>query len=237
VKDNVVNLFQTAKEVPPTKQHPLSAGVDGKTGTPVVDLGDSLSTLASVKVVIKSLEALATQYDAVVKAKMAAHFAAIAVLTGKRPPNFKGVSDRAEASCELRRRSSSSYLSKDEAALLEAMDIPVAEAVVQDEIPERYFFNPSIVASGDLAGKISKALATVKELEGVDVILRQPAEPAITRKYVPDSALDAVAATKDEQMIKELLPIVSSLAIRVKLLSSELGEAINLLKAADVNLG
>ena len=46
----------------------------------------------------------------------------------------------------------------------------------------------------------------------------------------------AACGTMDAKMIKQLLPMVSSLAIRVKLTSTELSDALSMLKLAELNL-
>jgi hypothetical protein len=187
-------------------------------------------------VLIKSLSALGDTYDAKVKAKMAEEFATMALAKGKRPINFIGVSSKAEASCELRRRASNNPLTSEEISLLEAADVPVAQDVIREEIPERYFFNPEIVADATLAAKISAALSSIPELAGQEIIIRQPMQEALYKTIVGDDALDAVGATKDLELIKELLPIVSSLSIRVKLTTANLNEAFTVLKSAEIVL-
>ncbi len=230
---DVINLFTQARVVPPTRSETPTSSHQSAGDKEVVELGEDLSMLAKVKVLITSLEALKLKFDKKVKDKMFRHFTKVALATGKRPNNFKGVSSKAEASCELRKRPANSALTDQEVAILKAMEIPVKEEVVCEAIPERYFFNPDIVASEELAAKISSALAHIPELQGKELILKAPAEPARTRRFVPDEALDAVAATKDAQMIKELLPIVSCLAIRVKLTNHETADAMDLVKAAE----
>lgn len=234
--NNIINLFAQAREVSSTRSTTQTSSRQANGEKETIDLGEDLTTLASVKVVIKSLEALSVTYDKKVKDKMARHFAKMAMANGKRPPNFRGVSSKAEASCELRKRPANSSLTEAEISTLRAMDVPIGEEVVCEAIPERYFFNPEIVADEALAAKISAALAQVPELAGKEVVLKAPAEPAKTRQFVPDEAIEAVAALKDLQMIKELLPIVSCLAIRVKLTSSEMTDALAVLKTAELNL-
>lgn len=234
--NDIINLFKQAREVSLGADKSGKNGGNGSTGKIIVELGEDLTTLASIKVLVKSLEGLAKTYDDKVKARMGEEFAKQAMATGKRPQNFKGISTKAEASCELRKRSSSNYLNDEEVALLTAMDIPIAEEVLEEPVPERYFFNPEIAADEELAQKISECIAGIPELAGMDVLIKQKAREADVRKYLPDNALDAVAATRDAEIIKTLLPMVSSLAIRVKLVSSELGDALAVLKTAELYL-
>jgi hypothetical protein len=230
----VTNLFQQAKTVSiDSNKKPTSSASDRSV---TVDLGEDLTTLASVKMLAKSLDGLCKTYDEKVKAKMADEFASQCADTGRRPRNFKGISAKVEASCELRKRSAASPMAPEEIALLEAMDIPLEDQTICEAVPERFFFNPSIVASPELANKISAALAAIPELQGMEILLKQSARAAETRKVVSDEALDAVAALKDVAMIKQLLPLVSSLAIRVKMNTNELTDAMAILKVAELNL-
>lgn len=231
-KPGKVDIFASAAAVEAAPIDPFK--VKKKKGPEEVDMGPALDLLAAIKHVTKALSGVAESVDGEVKAKMSQEFALRAIAAGRQPENFKGVSDAAEASCQLKERSERSRLSDDEKDLLERHAVPVKKLVVTEAIPERFFFNPELVADAKLAAKISEALSKVPELAEKQVMMRQVPREEQAAWVVGEGALDAVAKLKDRNVVAELLKVAGSLAIRCDLKDADMETAFAVIRAAGV---
>lgn len=121
----------------------------------------------------------------------------------KRPANFKAVDGEAEASIQLKKRTTASRLSDTEVALLQSKDIPFDTV---DDVPEAYAINPKYLTDSALLARIEK----VKGLPD-DFIVKQV---AVSKHVVSDETVDAVFS---KGLAHELLDVVTSLAVKAKL--------------------
>jgi hypothetical protein len=154
---------------------------------------------------IKTLEAVKATFEEPVKDRAKAEF--LTADGGKRPDSFTGLDGIAEASVQLRKRSSRSALSDEEAALLTAKHVPFD---IVDDVPEAYAINPKYLTDSALLARIEK----VKGLPD-DFVVKQVAQ---TRRVVSDETVDTVFA---RGLATELVDVVTTLAIRGKLNSTD----------------
>lgn len=124
----------------------------------------------------------------------------------KRPDNLKTKEGKAQASVQLKVLSDRSYISEENAARLQEAGVRLD---IKDEVVETFVLNPEYANNAALMAKIEKALATIKDLPE-DLFLHQSQKKIVATE---DSLNDIFAKCKIAQA-KELLPLVSTLAIR-----------------------
>lgn len=168
-----------------------------------------LEDYSAVCAVLKSLEALKKTMEVGVKAQCLDNFIDTGMEIKRRPENFKGVEGAAEASCELRLRSSASVLAQEEIDLLAEHNIPVR---VDDVVVETFIINPAYAQNPDMLKKVSKALAAVKDLPE-DFIQHQ----SQTKTCADETSIDAVYRLADRDTVATLLPLVTTLATKPKI--------------------
>ena len=227
------NLFKTAIAVPnPEVIIPSNKG----NNKDQLYFGAQLDTLAAIRALTKSLEAAGVTTEETIKNATLNAYVDASIKAGKRVANFKGVGDISEASCEVRRKSSRSPLSDLDAAILNENHIPMEKVVVTEKIPQRYFFNPAIIADEALAEKITAALSTVKELKGQDIILEQPARAEVCNSIVTESAFDAAAKIKNKAVAQKIVSIISTISVKTTLKTQDFDTIINLIRKAGIKL-
>jgi len=176
-----------------------------------------LEDYAIIDSLIKSLEAVKDSYSEPVKSQAREFF--LESDGGKKPSNPRGVEGIAEASIELRKRSTRSTLSDEEVALLTANDVPFE---VIEDTAELTAFNPEVLKNPALVKVIEKALEKIPGAETFFVKQEQ-----VARRVVSD---DSVSAVFSKGLAKELLDVVTVLAIKAKLNAPADKKAIELVK-------
>lgn len=190
------NMFAKAKVI----EAPVKPGKkDDKSEVRISGLED----YAIVTNLVKSLTAVQNTVGEEVKQEMRKIFAN----NRKRPENFRGVDGKASASCELRKRSSTSPLNDAEVELLERNDIPYDTLPV---VEERFVINPAYADDQDLLERISAALSKVKGLPE-DFILLQKGS---AKKVVSDKTIEKVFECG---LADRFIDTVCTLAIKPKL--------------------
>jgi hypothetical protein len=184
-----------------------------------------LEALASIDAVIKSLEAIKAVKMTEVKDQMAEKFIKDGIDKNDRPENFRGLEGNAEASCELRARSSNSPLSDEEIAKYEEHNLPITKI---ETVVETFVINPEYLADVKVMSSIEAALKKVKGIPD-DLFLRQQ---GVTKTVAGEDAIKmlfAGAATEEE--VTEMLPLVGVLAVKPTLASDDLAAAFKIAAA------
>ena len=201
------NLFENAKKSP-TK----TAAPKKKSDKVEVEI-EGLETYATIKTVTKALEGLFETVKADVNSDMVDQF----VLHGNAT-SFTGTEGDATASMQLRKRSEKSVLSADEQALLEKNGVSME--TIEDQ-RETYVINPDYKDDEKLLAKVSTAISKVKGVPA-DFIVHQEQK---ARVVTTATSIDEVFAG-DPKMVDALLAIVAVPAIRAKLNSGDISDAI-----------
>lgn len=198
----VEDIFGAAptKEVP-KKDEKKKAGIES---------GPAIAMVAAIDYITKSLKGLRETYEAMAKDEMLDVFVGDGLKIGKRPENYRGVNGLGEASCELRKRASSSPLLDEEVSELKKAGIEVKLETTQEEM---FVFNPEVLKNPELRAKISAAFAKI-DFEGLQPIERI----APVQKYVAtEEAIDEVfKISKTAKIGSKLLSLVTVLAIKPK---------------------
>ena len=125
-----------------------------------------------------------------------------------KPDNFVGEEDGHTASCQLRKRTSTSVLTSEEVALCEEMGIPVEEKTITEET---FIFNPAYLGDAVMMAKIEKALQGIPGLPG-DIIQQQAGKKV---KIVTDDSI-AAAFKLDAEKCAIILPTLTTPAVSPK---------------------
>ena len=191
-----------------TTAKPVQVAKPKKNEPQRVEIAD-MEKLAALDSVIKSLTALKTTFEADVKAAMANRFVTDGCAKKGRPENFRGIEGVAEASCELRARSSASSLSNDEQTLLSRNSIPMTKI---ESVAETFVVNPAYAGDSELLGKVAAKLNSIKGIPE-DFIQTQA---GVSRTVIAEGAMDAIFQ-HGTMNAHELLSIVATLAIKPKM--------------------
>lgn len=175
-----------------------------KAARPEVSI-EGLTDLAAVSDAIKALEGLKAALKDDVYEQITDTFVEDGLATHKQPVNFTGLDVGSTASCQLRKRTSRSFLKPAELELLEEHGISF------EEHPDTVFYiNKKYEDDEVLMDKISKALDKVKAPE--DFLLCKPSKFTTT----DDSLREVFEEATNEEDLATLLGIVSTVATRVK---------------------
>jgi len=177
-----------------------------------------LEDYALIDALIKNLEALKSGIEDQVKSDAKELFLIAADKSNKKPANFRGVDGSAEASVELRKRSTRSTLTEEEIAELELAGIPIEKI---EDVTETFVINPAYVNNSALLGKIETAMKKVKGLPE-DFIMKQEGQ---VRFVVSDETVDAVFT---RNLARKFLDKVCLVALKPKLENPNLKAAIKL---------
>lgn len=195
-------MFKNAEEV---KAKPTKAAKKKGAEVKVVDL----EALATVKALIKSLEAIEETLDESVKDQMSDHFVKEGMAIDRRPENYKGLEGNANGSLQLRVRNNRSPLTGEEIAQLEDHEIPFT---VETVVEETYIINPAYAEDDDLLSKVGDVLENIDGIPA-DFIQHQTGK---TKTIATEDSLNAIFALKNETNVKNLLAVVGTLATRLK---------------------
>lgn len=227
------NLFDSAKVV---EIKAASTANDAKNKTREVSLGDKLDYLAAINALTKSLESVQKVYYNEVTTAMIVDFTDESMRLKKRPDNFKGLGPNSEASCQMKKRSSRSYLNDEEVAILKENKIKYDDEIISEEIPERFFINPDIVNDSSLAQKISEKLSEIPELSNKEILMKQAKREKVVRSIVSEDSFDQIAQLSDKDLVKRLLSIVSTWGVNSKLTTQDLDQVLEIVRKSGVKL-
>ncbi len=182
-----------------------------------------LEHVAALDAVVKSLTAVLKTEEAALKERMAAEFIKTGVAQKKKPENFRGIEGDASASCELRKRSEASGLTDEDAKLLADNGIPTQ--VITSTV-DTFVINPIYLADPAIMGAIEAALKKVKGMPE-DLFLHQAGS---SKTVVTEDSMDVLFAKGDPDLTEDLLPIISTLAIKPKLAEDDMSKAFALVQ-------
>jgi len=214
-----MNMFEKAKKVQTPKAEPKGKGKKKHE----VEIAQ-LELFASVRAVQKALDGLVEGIEEEIKDDVAGEFITLGLREGKRPENFRGLDGFASASCELRKRSSRSNLSTEELKLL--VDNGISYETVHDT-EETFKINPAYFNDSKLLEKVAKALESVDGLPS-DFIVHEEGK---TRHTVAEQSLDQVFQVQNAKIAAQLLNVVGTLALKPKLDSGSIADAMKLIQA------
>jgi hypothetical protein len=170
-----------------------------------------LGNVAALKAVIDALTAVMVEEDRLVKAQMDEHFIKVGMATKRQPDNFKGVDGIGSASCQLRAKSAAL---SDEGKLL-AIEHDI-ETVTETKVVETFVVNPAYASDPEWVAKLEAACgAQLTELADHRGATIQKQE-AVESVKVTDLGRNQVF-TKSEDVIRTLMPVMFTPAIRAKL--------------------
>ncbi len=202
----MTNLFETAEMVGTAK---TKAKTDKKHKIQI----DGIEMLASIKIVEDSLKAVKTVIDGTAKNQMLEVFVEEGFQLHRKPENFKAEEGEATASAELRKRSTASGLSEMEIALAKEHNIPV-ETIW--DVADTAIINPAYAKDNALLLRVSASLEKVKDLPK-DFIQIQKGNPKVV---ATEESVDAVFKLTSKDLLRKLLSLVTTQAIKPKLNSS-----------------
>lgn len=197
------SIFGAAPVVAPTP-----AAAKNKAVTKVVK---GLEKVASLKGVIAALEAVLAAEMAGVKELMTTEFVTEGLALKRQPENFKGTDGFGSASCQL--RASSSALTEETIALCKLHGIDTDTDV---KVAETFVFAPAYASDSDFVRKMETLLGPqLFELQDVRGPIIQK-QVGVNKVTVSDIGRNTIF-TKDEEVVREFLPVAFTLAVRAKL--------------------
>jgi hypothetical protein len=225
----MTDLFATAPTVAPKP----AAAKKGKKKE--FALSETHTLYAAAKSLVDSATTIVKTLEAEVKAETKEIFANEGVRLNGQPENFDGISAHASSNCQLRHRASTSVLSEEEVRIAKENGIPLAEKVTKEAVPERFFFEESLLSNPEYRAKISAALSTI-DFGGISPIVRQAPEEKVFGYIVAENAIDELfKKVKDTTKAKELMSIVGVLALKTKF-DGTLQDAVKILDEAGIKL-
>lgn len=204
------NIFAQAKVI---EAKPAKSKKDDKTEVRIAGLED----YAIICDLVKNLTTIKETVGETVKNEMRKIFAS----SKTKPENFRGIDGKASASCEMRKRSSTSPLTPEEVELLSRNSIPFDTVAVTEE---RYVINPAYMNDQKLLEKISEALSKVKGLPDDFIMLQKGTEKSI----VSDRTIEKVFECG---LGESLIDTVAVLAIKPKMDNVDVSSALNRARA------
>lgn len=197
------NLFAaaaktTTKKAPAPKKSAVEISVPG------------VEQFASIDAVIKALTAIKATLEGEIKAQGVAHFITDGMKIDRRPENVKATEGAAEASIQLKAKASNIAITEDDQERLAAAGIPLQTV---DNVVKTFIINPEYAGNEKLLAKVSTALEKVPGLPNDFIQLQEDTKVVVDG----DNTLNALFALDDRAQIEELLPLVSSIAIRASL--------------------
>lgn len=201
---------------------------------------EDLDTFASIDALINTLKAVKDTYGESVKRQMMNHFVDVTLDLQEKPSNFKGVGDISEASCQLKKKSSTSPLSAADIAILKKYKVSVKKEVVSPAQEESYQFSEEVMelieSKPRIAKKISDALLSIPELRKIEVLEKVPASEEVSIECVDDRTFDDIAKLKDSDAVKTCYNIVSVLAVNAKVITESMDIVLKQIARAGISL-
>jgi hypothetical protein len=196
-----VNVFAKATEVAKTATPTTKAGA----GSFVVA---GLKKLAALDTVIRALSTIRDTSEAEVKQAAVGEAVARGMKAGKQPENFELRDVDATAGFQLKKRNSRSTVKEEEAAILDSFGISTEEIV---DRPEMFGVNSKYAQDQATLEKVSKFLVKA----GLDdfIVMQTKVARCVTTET---SIAEVFQKIKNVDDVRQLLPLVSSLALKIK---------------------
>jgi len=228
------NIFANAKVInePKKEEKPKS------NGKREVDLGEALDVSAAIDALTNTLASVKETIDVEIKEKMVEEFVDEAIKIKRKPESFKGVSEQASASCEIRKRSSRSVLRDEEVEVLKKNGISIETKVIKEEVPQHYVINPKALKDPKLVTEISNRLEGLTTADGEGIIMLQEGREAEVAQIVSSNVLNEVSKKiKNKNTLKKIFEIVSVNALgKFKLTDPSLSNIFAILVEAGVEI-
>lgn len=228
-----VDMFSTAQVV---AIKPVSTGKKADSEPDGIKLGQELDLYVAIDALTKSLAGVQKTCRAEIETAVEAEFVKRSATSKTKPESFHGLSDLGDVTCAWSKRASNIPLNEDEQKLLASYKIPVESTELSERIPERYFFNPDLLVDASLSGKISAALASIPELAGKQVIMKQAERPAQMKVVVSDATVEAVAKLGKREAIADLFHVVGKIMLKAKCKSQDLNDILEVIRKAGVKI-
>ena len=167
-----------------------------------------LALLASLKRVIKAVQALYTTTEAQVKESVTEIFVRQGLDLRKQPKNFDACEGAAKANCQMRRRAVTSRLSEEEANALQQAGVSVTKVVAQ---VEAYQFNPKYKNDSTLLGKVSKAICKIPGVPPDLIVMQEE----VSHYATTEESITEAFQKCDREKVKEILKIVAVVALKI----------------------
>ncbi len=205
-----MNMFTTAKPIAGKVAKGRKADVV-TVNTPGLHLYAALNALKAniegrIEVVANEIKFGRTDKNGTIIGGMLDYFVTNGMKAQKKPDNYKGEDQGTVASLQMKARGAGSALSEEEQILFSDNDIPLEEIVDRDET---FVINPAYGKDMDMLARVSEAL------EGLglpaDFILRQE---KVSKVVATPASMDAIFGLEDVDLVKALVPLVSTFAIR-----------------------
>jgi len=177
---------------------------------------EGLEVYAAIDHTVKWLKSVQETFKETINSTVIVKFIDDGIAARKAPASFNGEEGASKANLQLRKRSANSALTEMEQEVLAKYGIPTE--TVADR-PETIIINPDHLAWViENSGKLSAVIAKAFPKAPADLFQKQE---ATTKVVVADDTLDYVFATfgKKRSVIEEVLPIVSTPAIKPQFLA------------------
>jgi hypothetical protein len=175
-----------------------------------VDLGTNLDISAAIDALTTALNSIKETIDEEIKDKMTAEFVAEAHKTQRKPESFRGVSEKASASCEIRKRSTRSVLKPEEVDILRKYGLEIETKEIKPAVPEHYVINPKALEDVELVEEISSRLEGLTTKDGQGIIMLQEGREAETAEVVGNNILnEAAKKIKKKHILEKVFNIVA----------------------------
>jgi hypothetical protein len=179
-----------------------------------VDLGTNLDISAAIDALTTALNSIKETIDEEIKDKMTAEFVAEAHKTQRKPESFRGVSEKASASCEIRKRSTRSVLKPEEVDILRKYGLEIETKEIKPAVPEHYVINPKALEDVELVEEISSRLEGLTTKDGQGIIMLQEGREAETAEVVGNNILnEAAKKIKKKHILEKVFNIVAANAL------------------------
>ncbi|MGI9571377.1 MAG: hypothetical protein ACR2PH_16920 [Desulfobulbia bacterium] len=213
-------MFDKAKAT--AKKAPAKSKADKKERVEI----PGLEQLAQINQALQALEALKSEVEVEVKDAAVDHFVTRGTEQSKRPDNFRGIEGNAEASCEVRKRSTASALSDAEQEVLGKFGISTEENVKTEEA---FKINSAYFADQELLQKVSEQLEKLDDVPEDFIVYQEQISKTVTTAKSLDEVFQVNAKRADREA---LLRIVGTLAVKPKLNDTTASDAMKALAQA-----
>lgn len=199
------NVFASAKVI--NKPEEKKKKKDNKRE---VNLGTNLDISAAVNALTNALNSIKETIDEEIKDKMTEEFVTEALKTQRKPESFRGVSEKASANCEIRKRSTRSVLRPEEVDILRKYGLEVETKEIKPAVPEHYVINPKALEDTELVEEISSRLDGLTTKDGEGIIMLQEGREAETAEVVGSDVLnEAAKKIKKKHILEKIFNIVA----------------------------
>jgi uncharacterized protein YuzB (UPF0349 family) len=206
---------------------PVTTKKKAKKDDKLVFMEPGLLTYAGICAAEKAIKGLKTVHEGPLKAKILDRFVSLGIAAKRHPDSYKAIEnnkdgDEAEATVILSTKGQNVALTDAETEQLDRFKIPYETA---DEVVETYIFNPDLIKDQAVMKMVADALSNIEGLPS-GLIQKQSSK----KKVVSDKTVDAICSlpAKDDtdvKIIKSLLQMVTTVAIRATVKGTNEGES------------